>query len=216
MFMVIFMIFAGFLPPCCAVAALWGGERRSQGFPTSPTPLPLATARHLWEALAGEETSGDTPALFPNCLVNRVIAPRKPSRGHHSGWTLPPPGLQPRATNCPPVLSAPPAHSWAPWPGAGWGHSGRAQLVIFLLACTPTHRQPAWHTGSGSGAGFNSCPCCFPALWCQALVTSSRKPPWVGPSPPGLDLIPKAPLVLLVPCLGLYFGPFSRQVPSGK
>ena len=65
--------------------------------------------------------------------------------------------------------------------------------VTSLLACAPTHRQPTLYTGSGSG--FESCPCHFLALWSPAQDASSRKPPWVVPSPPGRHLTARIPLL---------------------
>lgn len=74
--------------------------------------------------------------------------------------------------------------------------------IICLPASVPTHRQPTLRIDSG--ATFESCLSRFLALWPQAEDASSKKSPWVVPSPPGLDLTPKIPRLFWHP------GPWTR------
>lgn len=190
-----------FLLGCSLFAALQQpcgeGEGLTLGFPP-----PLSC--HLWEPLAGESL-GDALVLFPSCLANTVMAPRKQPRGHQAQW-LDPPSSQ---------LSAQ-SHQLGLYPHPHQHTAGipvpRADTAFKrgLAVCLPTH-PPASQTTCRSR--FISCLCHFPALQPQAKDAFFRKPPWVDPSPPSPDLTLGVPLSSVGDLSGSVFRPFLKGRP---
>lgn len=193
-----------FLLGCSLFAALQQpcgeGEGLTLGFPP-----PLSC--HLWEPLAGESL-GDALVLFPSCLANTVMAPRKQPRGHQAQWLDPPSSQLSAQSHQLGLYPTPTSTQLGSLSQGQTQHSNGA----WLSACLPIHllhRQPA---GLGS----------YPVSATSQLYSLRQRMPFSG-SHPGLTQAHQAqisllgyPSVQLVTCLGLYLGPFSRDVLSGE
>lgn len=168
--------------------------------------FPATFGKH-W--LGRGESLGDALVLLPSCLANTVMAPRKQPRGHQAQW-LDPPSSQLSAQSHQLDLSPHPTSAQLgslSQRQTGAFKGGLAIISLLVYPPTPfTDNLQVWvqilslpvPSSTASGTAF------------------SRKPPWVDPSPPGPDLTLGVSPSSLVPCLGLYLGPFSREVLSGE
>lgn len=153
---------------------------RGGAHPGCPSP---ATFGKGWRDDSGGTSPFCSPTVWQAHCLPRGDDLAEPSR-FPAQWPQPPAG-------CPPPPPARPR--WRPCPGrAGSGESHLGDGGRSSASPHPYPQKPPLYTGSGSG--FESCLCHF-----LAQDASSRKPPWVVPSPPSLHLTPRIPLLFQHP-----------------